>query len=108
MPEQGSTEATAAAPGEGDASGEGEKVTKVPAGVVPIFFSGAGQKIFGCVVDEDVTSESPNKLIPKSKIVQDFQNRAAVSDFHPIKKKVLVSLILYSAHPSLLLTLLCQ
>jgi hypothetical protein len=73
------------------ASGEGaEQPAAVPAGIVPLFFSGAGQKLFECVVDQDVTPESPHKLIPKKKIIDDFLNRAAVSDFHPIKKKVQV------------------
>lgn len=62
-----------------------------PAGVVPLFFSGAGQQIFDCVVDKDLTTDSPNKLISKEIILEDFRNRAAVSDFHPVKKAVQVS-----------------
>lgn len=86
MPEPG------AAAGEvNSAEAGGKEGTKIPAGILPIFFTGAGQKIFGCVVDDEVTLESPNKLIPKDKIIKDFRDRAAVSDFHPIKKKVLVS-----------------
>lgn len=88
MPQPGSTETPVEANSSG--GGESEEGTRIPAGVIPLFFTGAGQKIFECVVDHDVTSESPNKLIPKDKIVEDFGNRAAVSDFHPIKKKVLV------------------
>lgn len=74
-----------AAPAGGDQEG-----SIVPAGIMPLFFSGAGQQIFQCVVDQDVSPESPFKLIPKEKILEDFTNRAAVSDFHPVKKKVQV------------------
>ena len=62
-----------------------------PPGVVPLFFSGPSQQIFGCVVDTDLTAEHPHKLIPKEKILEDFRNRAAVCDFHPVKQKMLVS-----------------
>ena len=62
----------------------------VPEGVKPLFFSGPSQQIYGCVVDVDVTPESPHKLIPKEKIAEDFRNRAAVCDFHPVKKILLV------------------
>ena len=95
MPEPGGAEAKEGtkkdAAATKDGSGEGEKAV-LPAGVVPLFFTGAGQKIFECVVDQDVTPGAPNKLIPKTKIIEDFRNRAAVSDFHPVKKKVQVSL----------------
>lgn len=84
VPEVGKTAAS------GNGAGESEKTTAIPAGVVPLFFSGAGQRIFECVVDQDVTPESPNKLIPKKKILDDLLKRAAVSDFHPVKKKVQV------------------
>lgn len=70
---------------EGGAEGGG-----IPAGVVPLFLTGAGQQIFECVVDQDVTPEAAHKLIPKEKILEDFRNRAAVSDFHPVKKQVQV------------------
>ena len=69
-----------------------------PAGVVPLFFSGPSQQIFECVVDEDLTPERPHKLIPKEKIVEDFKNRAAVSDFHPIKQKMLVSAVKHTPY----------
>ena len=61
-----------------------------PPGVVPLFFSGPSQQIFGCVVDVDLTDQNPHKLIPKQKIIEDFKNRAAVCDFHPVKQKMLV------------------
>ena len=71
-------------------SEETEKSVGIPAGIIPLFFSGAGQQLFECVVDKDLTTENPSKLIPKEKILEDFKNRAAVSDFHPVKKKVQV------------------
>ena len=63
-----------------------------PEDILPLFFTGKTQEIFGCKGDEDVTEENPYKLIPKEAILQDFKDRAAVSDFHPAKKVVLVSL----------------
>lgn len=65
-----------------------------PPGVVPLFFSGPSQQIFKCVVDVDLTDQHPYKLIPKVKIVEDIKNRAAVCDFHPVKKKMLVYYII--------------
>ncbi|KAB0394411.1 hypothetical protein E2I00_019271, partial [Balaenoptera physalus] len=44
------------------------------------------QEIFNCRIDEDVTDEQPYKLIKKEDIFADFENRAAVSDFYPVKK----------------------
>lgn len=63
---------------------------RVPAGIAPLFFSGASQQIYECVADSHVTSDNPYKLIPKDKIVEDFRNRAAVCDFQPVKQKMLV------------------
>lgn len=74
----------------GKAAGDGgSKAT--PEGIVPLFFSGKSQEIFECVADTDLTPDNPHKLIVKEKIVEDFKNRAAVSDFFPVKQKVLVS-----------------
>jgi dynein intermediate chain 3, axonemal len=64
-------------------------------GLMPLFITGASQAIFGCVVDQDVTPESPRKLVPLEKIHQDFRDRAAVSDFHPCKAQMLVSAVTY-------------
>uniref|UniRef100_A0A8C8B5M8 Dynein axonemal intermediate chain 3 n=1 Tax=Otus sunia TaxID=257818 RepID=A0A8C8B5M8_9STRI len=47
------------------------------------------QEIFNCRVDEDVTEENCFKLIKKEDIIQDLKTRAAISDFHPVKKVVL-------------------
>lgn len=80
-------------PGEAVGGGGEEIAAKksIPDGIVPLFFSGASQQVFGCVVDVDVSSEHPHVLIPKEKVAEDFRNRAAVSDFHPVKKHLLVS-----------------
>ena len=59
-----------------------------PDHILPIFFTGQTQGLFKCVADEDVTEENPYKLIKKADILQDFRDRAAVSDFHPAKKIV--------------------
>ena len=69
-----------------------------PPGVVPLFFSGPSQQIFGCVVDVDLTDQNPHILIPKEKILEDFKNRAAVCDFHPVKQKMLVCTTRASRH----------
>ena len=61
---------------------------EAPSYVLPLFFTGQTQGIFKCVADEDVTEENPYKLIQKDDILQDFRDRAAISDFHPAKKIV--------------------
>ena len=48
------------------------------------------QEIFGCICDEDVTEENPCKVILKETILEDMLNRAAISDFHPVKQIVKV------------------
>jgi len=68
---------------------EGEE--EIPSDIMPLFFTSKTQEIFGCRGDENVTEENPHKLIPKEAILQDFKDRAAVSDFHPVKQIVLVS-----------------
>ena len=70
----------------GDESGN----LTAPEDILPLFFTSKTQQIFGCVADEDVSAENPHKLILKETILQDFKDRAAVSDFHPAKKIVLV------------------
>lgn len=75
---------------EGSTQEEGTAPTKIPAGIKPLFFSGPSQQIFECVVDTHLTSDNPHKLILKEKILDDFKNRAAVCDFHPVKKQVQV------------------
>uniref|UniRef100_A0A8D0AHJ9 Dynein axonemal intermediate chain 3 n=1 Tax=Sander lucioperca TaxID=283035 RepID=A0A8D0AHJ9_SANLU len=49
----------------------------------------ATQELFDCQADEDVTGESPYKLLEKDDIIQDIKTRAAVSDFSPVKQIVL-------------------
>lgn len=72
-------------------AGEEEGEEEIPTDILPLFFTSKTQEIFGCKGDEDVTEENPHKLIPKEAILQDFKDRAAVSDFHPAKQIVLVS-----------------
>lgn len=60
--------------------------------MVPLFLSSKSQEIFQCVADEHVTVDNPNKLVSKEAIIQDMKERAAISDFHPIKQLILVSI----------------
>ncbi|KAB1269100.1 WD repeat-containing protein 63 [Camelus dromedarius] len=54
--------------------------------IYPLVLTTKTQEIFNCRVDEDITDEQPYKLIRKEDIFADFVNRAAVSDFYPVKK----------------------
>ncbi|XP_020946008.1 WD repeat-containing protein 63 isoform X4 [Sus scrofa] len=56
--------------------------------IYPLVLTTMTQEIFDCRVDEDVTDDQPYKLIRKEDILADFENRAAVSDFYPVKKIV--------------------
>lgn len=60
----------------------------IPDGIVPLFFSTSSQQLFECLVDINLTKENRHKLIPKAKILEDLKNRAAVSDFSPVKQKI--------------------
>jgi len=60
--------------------------------IYPLVLTTKTQEIFNCRVDEDVTEEQPYKLIKKEDIFVDFANRAAVSDFYPVKKIVQVGM----------------
>lgn len=84
MPEEKKEEAEEGMVGEGDGNAE------APEDIMPLFFTSKTQEIFGCKADEDVTEEEPFKLITKEAIIQDFKDRAAISDFHPVKKLVQV------------------
>ncbi|XP_009958347.1 PREDICTED: WD repeat-containing protein 63, partial [Leptosomus discolor] len=57
--------------------------------IFPLVFTTKTQDIFNCRVDEDVTEENCFKLIKKEDIIQDLKTRAAISDFHPVKRVVL-------------------
>ncbi|NXJ61218.1 WDR63 protein, partial [Rostratula benghalensis] len=57
--------------------------------IFPLVFTTKTQEIFNCRVLEDVTEENCFKLIKKEDIIQDLKTRAAISDFHPVKKVVL-------------------
>ena len=65
---------------------------EIPEFVFPLFLTSKTQEIFGCKADEDVTADSTFKLIPKEDILQDYKNRAAISDFHPAKSIVQVKI----------------
>ncbi|XP_072690410.1 dynein axonemal intermediate chain 3 isoform X5 [Canis lupus baileyi] len=56
--------------------------------IYPLVLTTQTQEIFNCRIDEDVTDEQPYKLIKKEDIFADFQNRAAVSDFYPVRKVI--------------------
>ncbi|XP_054334101.1 dynein axonemal intermediate chain 3 isoform X1 [Pongo pygmaeus] len=56
--------------------------------IYPLVLTTKTQEIFSCRIGEDVTDEQPYKLINKEDIFEDLRNRAAVSDFHPVKKIV--------------------
>ncbi|XP_027470263.1 WD repeat-containing protein 63 isoform X2 [Zalophus californianus] len=56
--------------------------------IYPLVLTTQTQEIFNCRIDEDITDEQPYKLIKKEDIFADFQNRAAVSDFYPVKKVI--------------------
>uniref|UniRef100_A0A7M4FGF3 Dynein axonemal intermediate chain 3 n=1 Tax=Crocodylus porosus TaxID=8502 RepID=A0A7M4FGF3_CROPO len=57
--------------------------------IFPMVFTEKTQEIFNCRVNEDITEENPFKLLKKEDIIQDMKTRAAISDFHPVKKVVL-------------------
>uniref|UniRef100_A0A8C5RDL3 Dynein axonemal intermediate chain 3 n=1 Tax=Laticauda laticaudata TaxID=8630 RepID=A0A8C5RDL3_LATLA len=57
--------------------------------IFPLVLTEKTQEIFNCSADVDVTAENPYKLIKKEDIVNDMKTRAAISDFHPIKKVIL-------------------
>ncbi|KAL1772377.1 WD repeat-containing protein 63 [Sigmodon hispidus] len=56
--------------------------------IYPLVLTTKTQEIFNCRVEEDFTDEQLYKLIKKEDIMADLLNRAAVSDFHPVKKIV--------------------
>ncbi|XP_037830006.1 dynein intermediate chain 3, axonemal isoform X2 [Kryptolebias marmoratus] len=60
-----------------------------PEDIFPLTLTSATQNLFGCQIDEDVTAQSPYKLLKKDDIMQDIKTRAAVSDFSPAKQIVL-------------------
>nr|WAW84845.1 axonemal dynein intermediate chain 3 [Halisarca dujardinii] len=73
---------------EPDNQEEDPQVNSPPAGCKAIFVSGPSQQIFSCVADTDVTDENPYKFITKEAFFEDFRTRAAISDFHPVKKQI--------------------
>lgn len=69
----------------------------LPEGVVPLFLSSKTQEIFGVHADIDVTAENPMKIVGKEHVLQDLYNRAAISDFHPVKPLMVVSLLCHES-----------
>ena len=63
---------------------------KLPENCFPLFMTSKTQEIFHCQCDADVTEENPIKIITKQEILDDMRLRAAISDFHPFKQKILV------------------
>ncbi|KFO72769.1 WD repeat-containing protein 63, partial [Cuculus canorus] len=57
--------------------------------IFPLVLTTQTQEIFNCRVNEEVTEQNRFKLIKKEDIIQDLKTRAAISDFHPVKKTVL-------------------
>ncbi|KAK1803769.1 hypothetical protein P4O66_020792, partial [Electrophorus voltai] len=64
-------------------------VTGHPDYIFPLVLTSATQELFGCRADVDVTGDEPHKLLRKEDILRDMKNRAAVSDFSPLKQAVL-------------------
>ncbi|KAJ3055753.1 WD repeat-containing protein 63 [Rhizophlyctis rosea] len=62
--------------------------TGPPPGVIPLFLSSMTQEIFKVRAGEDVTAESPIKMIPKADLLADMHARAAISDFTPVKQQI--------------------
>uniref|UniRef100_A0A6Q2YY72 WD repeat domain 63 n=1 Tax=Esox lucius TaxID=8010 RepID=A0A6Q2YY72_ESOLU len=60
-----------------------------PDDICPLTLTSATQELFGCRYDGDVTRDNPYKILRKEDILQDLRNRAAVSDFSPVKQLVL-------------------
>ncbi|XP_076581938.1 dynein axonemal intermediate chain 3 [Chaetodon auriga] len=73
----------------GSSAGSKGKDKSHPDDIFPMVLTSATQELFGCLADEDVTAESPYKLLKKDDIIQDIKTRAAVSDFSPVKQFVL-------------------
>lgn len=65
--------------------------------IYPLVLTTRTQEIFNCRADEDFTDEQPYKLIKKDEILADMLNRAAISDFYPVKKIVRVNTCLLFA-----------
>ncbi|XP_078501688.1 dynein axonemal intermediate chain 3 [Lissotriton helveticus] len=65
------------------------EILDTPEYIIPLVVTTMTQEIFNSRVDVDVTPANPYKLIKKEDILQDLKTRAAVSDFHPVKKVVM-------------------
>jgi hypothetical protein len=72
-----------------------EALVEVPefdlaAAATPIFLSGPTCEIIKSREEDGVTEESPQKLVPIKEILDDMQQRAAVSDFSVVKGQMKV------------------
>ena len=65
----------------------------LPDGCVPLFLATRTQELFGLRTDEDVQATSPFRLLRKDDVQRDIHNRAAVSDFQPLKKLIEVRFV---------------
>lgn len=81
----------------GRETGEKDEDEDIPEFAFPLFLTSKTQEIFGCKVDDDVTTDSPFKIIHKDEIIQDYKERAAISDFHPAKQIVQVIISFFAA-----------
>ncbi|XP_010900416.2 WD repeat-containing protein 63 [Esox lucius] len=76
-------------PKESESSAGSVAVHGHPDDICPLTLTSATQELFGCRYDGDVTRDNPYKILRKEDILQDLRNRAAVSDFSPVKQLVL-------------------
>uniref|UniRef100_A0A8D3BUF2 Dynein axonemal intermediate chain 3 n=1 Tax=Scophthalmus maximus TaxID=52904 RepID=A0A8D3BUF2_SCOMX len=65
------------------------EIANHPEDILPMVLTSVTQELFDCRADEDVTAESPYKLLQTEDIIQDIKTRAGVSDFSPVKQIVL-------------------
>lgn len=59
--------------------------------IFPAVLTEKTQELFHCRADIDVTADSPCMLLKKDDLIRDIKSRAAISDFHPFKKLIVVS-----------------
>ncbi|XP_034559103.1 WD repeat-containing protein 63 isoform X2 [Notolabrus celidotus] len=88
-PKSAKSSASSKGKGKKDESPAQEETPDHPDDIYPMVLTSATQGLFGCRADEDVTGDSPYKLLRIDDIVQDIKTRAAVSDFSPVKQTVL-------------------
>ncbi|XP_037070687.1 dynein intermediate chain 3, axonemal-like [Pollicipes pollicipes] len=67
---------------------EAKVLPEPPPGVVPLFLTTQTQQIFQILADVNVTRESPNVLLDKNALLEDINQRKAISDFFPINEVI--------------------